>query len=374
MIVKNLYVKVNVLILLMEAEIEVTVNAVETLVSQLEEDVIVSILLNGGHSTYLRELFGSEPRIRYYESSENLGVAGGRNFLLGTTKCSDCDIVMILDNDVVPPVDYVRNLAEFLLDNEDSGVVGAVAADINNAGYPLEQFYGTTGPWQNKIFNLKSSDIKTITLQSLEPHKIFHMGSNEDVMFTYFSMRSSWSRIGNKLAAVFGLQPFRMAELRKCRRHLHLMQSGARKYLVSNVAGCSQAFRRSLVDEIGKMNNLFNPYGYEDADFCLRALRAGYRNYIDLNTWIYHGTDERHATRVAYRDANKRAQNVFRGRTILAGLHFKGFWKPRSAVFSVMLGHLMIEILSGRDPGISGMIRGYRDGRAILDNADNSHG
>src|SRR3972149_5150138 len=122
--------KINILILLMVGEVGVIVQTVETLLEGMEEGVTISVLLNGGRSGYLKKLFSGFAAIRYYESKENLGVAGGRNYLLKTDECEGSDIVMILDNDVVPPLDYVRGLATFLVRHDESGVVGSVVADI----------------------------------------------------------------------------------------------------------------------------------------------------------------------------------------------------------------------------------------------------
>ena len=41
----------------------------------------------------------------------------------------------------------------------------------------------------------------------------------------------------------------------------------------------------------------FSPYGYEDVEFCIRAVRAGKRNYVDPQILMLHGTDRRHLER-----------------------------------------------------------------------------
>ncbi|MEW6673432.1 MAG: glycosyltransferase, partial [Thermodesulfobacteriota bacterium] len=150
MLIDGVEYHINILILLMENEIETTIHTVETLLEGIEDGVTVSILLNGGRLKELHELFSKSGCIRYYESEINLGVAGGRNYLLQTAECKSSDIVMILDNDVVPPMDYVRNLATFLIKQKDAGIVGAIVADIGNIPYRLVvNHYGDTGFWGN---------------------------------------------------------------------------------------------------------------------------------------------------------------------------------------------------------------------------------
>ena len=374
MLIDTVRVKVSILILLMESEIDVTVSTVETLVEQLDEDTTVSVLLNGGRNSRLAELFRPDPRINYYESTVNLGVAGGRNFLLDTAECKGSDIVFILDNDVVPPRDYVRNLCKFLLDTEDAGVVGALAADINYAGFALTRFYGSQGCWGDHIFDLTSADIRNLTLEKFFPQKLFHIGTNENFHFTYFSIFSPLCYIANKVTAKFGFMPFPAGILKFSRPHYEILKGDVDRYSVANVAGCSQAFRRSLVGEIGKLNDLFNPYGFEDVDFCLRALKAGFKNYLHTRTWIFHGTDKRHTTRNSEKDADDRSQSAIRGRTVLTGLHVPGVWKFRITMVSVMLGYALMELAHKRGPGFAGIIRGYKQGLELLRNSRNHPG
>jgi len=47
--------------------------------------------------------------------------------------------------------------------------------------------------------------------------------------------------------------------------------------------------KKDLLDSIGGFNEELFPRGYgEENDFCMRALRAGWRNIVDMKTYIYH--------------------------------------------------------------------------------------
>jgi len=50
-------------------------------------------------------------------------------------------------------------------------------------------------------------------------------------------------------------------------------------------------FRRSLVEETGKLDESFGTSNDEDDDFCLRAALAGYQNYIAGDVFIHHFGD-----------------------------------------------------------------------------------
>lgn len=322
--------KINVLVLLMEKEIDVTVASIETLMEGLEEGVVISILLNGGKSEKLKELFSGLDCIKYYESDDNLGVAGGRNFLLRSEESRNSEIIFILDNDVITPTDYIRNLATFLIRQEDAAVVGAAAANIKiGIGFELIKHYGKQGVFGNRIFQVSSSDLKKDLLRKLIQERLFHIGTHPNYYYAYFSLRPF---LYGTLHRLFNLsmnyQPF----LVNNKKYLELIREGAPSYQVSNVVGCSQAFRRELIDEIGYLNDRFNPYGFEDAEFCIRAIRAGYKNYIDTNTWLFHGTDSRHEIRDEY----KTITNFFRTLTILARSIFEGSLKSRLIILKLI--------------------------------------
>jgi GT2 family glycosyltransferase len=319
MIIDDQRFEINILILLMEHEAQATVQTIETLLEDLEEGIIISILLNGGHNHNLQSLLATNKAIRYYESKVNLGVAGGRNFLLKTDECNNSDIVMFLDNDIVPPKDYIRNMATFLLKHEDAGVVGSIIADINYAPYGIIKHFGSKGVFGHKIFNLDSKEIKDNYIKDLNPKRLFHIGIHPDYYFAYFSVKgllcSHSSMLSNIIFDIFGIYVFTNPILAKNIEYLRSIQNSKKEYIVSNIAGCSQAFRRELIDKIGLLNENFNPYGFEDTDFCIRSIKAGYRNYIDTDTWLLHGTDNRHKKR---QQENCTLMNRYKGITILA--------------------------------------------------------
>ncbi|MEW6673310.1 MAG: hypothetical protein AB1427_16535, partial [Thermodesulfobacteriota bacterium] len=148
-------------------------------------------------------------------------------------------------------------------------------------------------------------------------------------------------------------------------KYLNLISKAIGKYEVSTIAGCSQAFRRKLLDEIGYLNDLFNPYGFEDSEFCMRSLNAGYRNYVDVNTWLYHGTDARYINR----DSNRACENMFKGLTVFAYLAFNSQRKFRNVILKIIYFEFIIEFISSPSEAIKRMklkLSGYRRGLQIL--------
>ena len=78
------------------------------------------------------------------------------------------------------------------------------------------------------------------------------------------------------------------------------------------VVGFCMLFRRSLVDQIGMLDEQFGSGNFEDDDFCLRAALAGYRNLIAADIFIHHvGSASFDANRIDYRAAMLRNHALF---------------------------------------------------------------
>ena len=78
--------------------------------------------------------------------------------------------------------------------------------------------------------------------------------------------------------------------------------------------------KRSVYDEIGSLDEVFNPAQYEDFDFCYRAREAGWEVWYDPAAEMYHFEN---TTTAGSADLN------FRYVTIRNGLEFKRRWQHR---------------------------------------------
>jgi len=316
LLIDNIEVKVNVLILSMEHEIEVLLGTLESLMLDLEDGVIVSVLLNGGSSKDLRENLGRYPSIRYYESSRNLGVAGGRKFLCSTEEFKASDVILFLDNDVIVPRGYVRKITGHLVSDPGMGAAGAVVLDIKQYYSKLEKFKRDTGGLIPSTYDVSIDDLKTMFLAAPTSKGLFHIGTHPNWVLAYLMPVAFIQTAFRKFAQYFGKKSNFNTNLKEDIRYLKLIESSPR-IEVSNIAGCCQSFRRSLLEEIGTFDDAFSPYGMEDVDFNVRAKKAGYRNFTMCDTWLLHGTDTRHKER----NQEKSFENTYRVLTLFAYKH-----------------------------------------------------
>ena len=54
------------------------------------------------------------------------------------------------------------------------------------------------------------------------------------------------------------------------------------------IVGICMVFRRTLLEQVGLLDERFGPGHYEDDDYCFRAREQGYRLLICRNALIYH--------------------------------------------------------------------------------------
>lgn len=314
-------VKLNVLILSMEHEIDVTVQAIDSLLIDTEDNVTISVLLNGSTSDELRALLSKYPSIKYYESPENLGVAGGRNFLFMTEEFKAADIICILDNDVVAPRDYLKKMATALLSDENIGGGGAVVLDIKQYYSKLEPFKTPRAELKEENYDLTCEDIRAMFFADPSPQNIYHIGIHKNWFITYLTPLPLVYNYLNWILSKFKKKRRYSVTLKNDTKYVDKIVNDAGRFETSNIAGCSLSFRRELADRIGNFDDIFNPYGLEDVDFNVRAKKAGFRNYTLCDVWLLHGTDSRHKQR----EQEKVLENYYRVLTIFAYKHTPGF-------------------------------------------------
>lgn len=58
------------------------------------------------------------------------------------------------------------------------------------------------------------------------------------------------------------------------------------------VSGGSGAFRKSIWEKLGGLNELYNPFYYEDIDLSYRALKSGYKIFFEPKSVVYHDHDK----------------------------------------------------------------------------------
>ncbi|HLA56217.1 MAG TPA: glycosyltransferase [Flavobacterium sp.] len=188
-------------------------------------------------------------------ADENRGLTKQRNF--GISKVgNDMEIVCFLDDDTVLETQYFGNIIGAFKRNPDAIGVGGVA--INEI------------KWQPNATGIKKS-------------------AQYYVFGDYVIKESSRNYLRNILGLEAGKLPNVMPEFSHGRTYSYPLTG--KDYPVDMIVGMSMSFRKTVFDHV-QFSTYFEGYGlYEDADFCLRALRYG-QNYIATSAQLSHYHDE----------------------------------------------------------------------------------
>lgn len=320
--------KRSVVIIFMTEEESVTAKAIASIAIQLRPDDKIFVLHNGMDGPSFRRKYEQVAGVQYFESKRNLGVAGGRNFLFRQSACWDSDLIFLVDSDAIAPSDYLDRMTEFMADTPDVGVAGPVVLNYHAVKLTVgaQNKECVNEPLGASYFDVDTAKLDRLFQGRLSSRILDHVGTNPDWENGYFRSTDAMMRIYNKFGAQ-PLEPFPVS-MKFHSEAVQTLNSPASKISVTNIAGCCQVFSGELLREIGDTYDLYSPYGHEDVDFCLKAIRAGKVNYTTNTTYLLHQTDDRHSERNLPTNQRRKAVNESRVRTILE-YRWKGAEFPR---------------------------------------------
>jgi GT2 family glycosyltransferase len=230
-------------------------------------------------------------------NTENLGAAGGRNAgWKHLRRLADCDIVVFLDDDAEVTPSYFRRIADCFSANPWAGIV---------AGKTL------TGPESGVIM---SAGIAV----NLYTGYIADIGTGEKDRGQYDKPR-----------------------------------------VLDACGGFALAVRASVFEKLDGIDERFNPYGWEEVDFCLRARKLGYKVLYEPRAVLCHkGTRAGRPPKADYE--RHKVRNYFR----LLGRHASAVQKA-TCIFFVPLRMLRVAwhmVRTGHAGIILSQARGFLDG------------
>jgi len=227
------------------------------------------------------------PRVHYVKNTFNAGVAGGRNRGIKYVSDNlDYDYLLILDNDTMVDRHFLEPMVSCF--QADSSL-GVVAPKIYLLG-------------ENNMLDQAGGSVVN-----------FYTGSTAKRGFGEYDRGQ-----------------YDMKQTQKC------LPSGA----------CSMS-RRSTVEECDGLDEIFNPYGFEDLDYSLRAKDAGYRLAYCPQSIIYHKGNKTGFTEYSSAYAQ------------IKGKHMRLFLKRHSTKWQKWCFIMLIPFL-----GLRSLVREARKGNA----------
>jgi|SRR3972149_1320102 len=166
------------------------------------------------------------PQVILIENKDNLGYTGGNNIAMSYAIQNGTNYIWLLNNDTVVETDTLGNLVDI---GEGSPEIGIISPVIYYYDKPHKiQFCGSYADWTN--------------------HKIIYPNENTiyvDDDFKYGENVCLW--------------------------------------------GTALLIKIDVVRKVGYLNNKFYAY-WEDTEYSIRSIKAGFRNELALNAKIYHKT------------------------------------------------------------------------------------
>jgi|GEM_PF-2018193 len=246
----------------------------KALIARMEQDYAATVLCKG----------------------RNLGIAAGRNLLIQEALDQNVDYIFSIDNDFMIPADffdvYFRRLREISA-MEQIGISMPVVLDFNKA---------ITLLWSDKEieflernnYNLKETNdsilnrINSANRPQLR-EAIFHMGTRH-WKANYFGLNgkefhNAWPAFeGEARKKTDNGHPF----LSKDPEITSRLGKPGWHIDIDTAPGGVCCYPASLIRKIGGVDEFFSPFGYEDAEFSIRALRAGAKNTLIGDAFLFH--------------------------------------------------------------------------------------
>jgi hypothetical protein len=185
----------------------------------------VVVVDNGSSDDSCLRLTRQFPSVHFVASKENLGFAGGNNLGIKSALQGGPDYVLLLNNDTIVDPSFLHNLVQVAETDPQIGILGA------------------------KIF------------YESEPQKIWYAGGRVKYL--------------SGLCVHLGLD--------------QLDQDGQFSEVADTefISGCVMMVRSSMLSKVGLLDDRLFVY-WEDADFCMRARKAGYRCVFVPMARVWH--------------------------------------------------------------------------------------
>ncbi|MGE0631967.1 MAG: glycosyltransferase family 2 protein [Pseudobdellovibrionaceae bacterium] len=300
------YCDLAVITLIRDGEEEAFERFWSALEPQIQGSRKLIVLANGSCPRTIRNKFKCLDSVVFVESPVNLGVAGGRNLLIHEALKVESKIVVSLDNDILVPRDYLDQI-ENIFTAKDANQIGLVAPILVNFLEDQDFKSSSLAELINKgTANITHSAMRVAVRDmgdALLRKSFYHSGIRHYLWHYLFS----WPKLLNVFLKVIsfgrmsGLANFfqkkMVTDLARSAYWRKTILNTQGRLEVDCVPGGAMAFRSEVYRKVGPIDSAFNPFGYEDAEYSVRVLHAGYKNFIATELIGVHDIQSRNSNR-----------------------------------------------------------------------------
>lgn len=251
------------------------------------------ILINDDDNHHLRAYAaGASAHIFVHCEGRNLGVAQGRNLIIKRAITDGAQFLVSCDTDIIYDAEYFDKLESAYLQLAASdphlGAIQPLLIDGRQVRDVLPFLKGASN-WNDVRANINADQTGRVKLwNNIEEN----LGLESAVQTIYHTGVSNiWrSHFGAPLDSSFE-QPWTAASLvdqfstdKLTLRHdpdlLKAVLVAGQPVRIASTAGGVSAFGANFFEAMGGYNNIFNPFGFEDSEFGMRAVLAGHKCYL----------------------------------------------------------------------------------------------
>lgn len=253
------------------------------------------VLFNDEPNEAVSDEIASASGAEVIEVDRNLGVAGGRNRLVKEARRQGAEFVASVDDDVLVPPDFIE-----LLDQEFAslaatgcrpGILTPATLDFHAVGSALYSADELSAIADGAPVETPPTAKMRTLLRMRDKRRardIYHMGIT-DWRGAYFYSGTDGDKA---LQRAYAVKSERSSGVEAHLRHAKLawtwVLEGASPIPIDTAPGGVCFYPTALAEEIGGHDESFNPFGFEDADFALRARKAGYQHFCAPRSIAIH--------------------------------------------------------------------------------------
>jgi GT2 family glycosyltransferase len=301
--------KAAVITMIRRVEFPAAWSSLETIKPQLGPNTVHFILLNDARDPEVETALEVRANTRVITPGRNLGVAVGRNTLIRAALEWGADTILSLDDDLLVPGDYVARIQAWIAERRRSGervgIVAPAVLDFHAAAAMILSPEETTDAEEGRLQAFADTHTLRRMLGEAWPDgvpldAIYHAGIRNwrSHYLENYRMRASQVRALFHNSRGIDIEDPGLIELRLDPVTGRAIVAGdCNGFPIDTAPGGACAYTAELLHAIGGIDESFSPFGYEDSDFAIRAVEAGFANYVLPGEVLLHDLDSRQKTR-----------------------------------------------------------------------------
>lgn len=219
-------------------------------------------------------------------AGRNLGVAGGRNRLVREAAARGAEYVLSIDDDILLPPDFVeivwREHERLREAGGAPGILTPATLDFHALRSVLfsDDDLGRLDEGASVETPLTAGVVEKLKAPgAFAASGIYHMGIRDWRGNYLFADSTADAAIQKFYGITRSAFQGRRSNLKAAPESIGAILDRGDPIEIDTAPGGICFYSTELFERVGGVDEAFNPFGYEDADFALRAKREGYRNY-----------------------------------------------------------------------------------------------